>query len=502
MKLAIVGLDGLSPNMIRHCRDDLPVLDRLLSEGAGGDLRSTVPAVTFPAWTTFTTGKDPGSHGLYNMTELDGEYALTPGSVNETEGALYDIVDDSVFINVPATYPRQPAGDALLATGSAPSAEAALPPEWQDWPEADDYRINPDGDEKGDTERYLADQKEIAAARFAITRRAVEEHDPVLLFTLFSSTDWLFHHLEPGNHEAYITELLTMLDQYLGWFEEEADNLLVMSDHGFEHKDTAAYPNQVLEAEGLVKTKTTEEANTGWVAVANLIRSVTSRSDLAHELVRRTYNRLSHTEVAEELYEAKELDIDYQETVAWHTQRGTVFINDDRFGDAQVAPDEYDEIIEAVRTALDEARHPETGKSLFASVSTGESLYGDGAGIRPDVVAEPADGVILYQSPMQEKAASSTDIFNHRTEGILAATGEAFTGASLDADIRDLAPTVLHLLGRPVPSDMDGRVLAELLATDRAVEEGDPIQPGPVGAVEEGAETELEQRLVDLGYME
>lgn len=95
------------------------------------------------------------------------------------------------FVSVPATYPRRLAGDALLATGSAPSPEAALPPEWQDWPEADDYRISPDGDLKGDTDRYLADLKEIAAERFAISKRAVEEHDPELLFTLFSSTDWL-----------------------------------------------------------------------------------------------------------------------------------------------------------------------------------------------------------------------------------------------------------------------------------------------------------------------
>lgn len=109
MRLAIVGLEGLSPNMIRHCRDDLPVLDRLLSEGGGGDLRSTCPAVTFPAWTTFTTGRDPGSHELYNMTELDGEYALTPASVNETVGALYDAVDDAVF--------RQRAGDLPAPAG-------------------------------------------------------------------------------------------------------------------------------------------------------------------------------------------------------------------------------------------------------------------------------------------------------------------------------------------------------------------------------------------------
>ena len=63
---------------------------------------------------------------------------------------------------------------------------------------------------------------------------------------------------------------------------------------------------------------------------------------------------------------------------------------------------------------------------------------------------------------------------DHRMEGILIAAGPAFQpdAAPPDAELLDIAPTVLHLLGVPVPDDMDGRVLTELL---------EPTTPCPSG---------------------
>ena len=54
---------------------------------------------------------------------------------------------------------------------------------------------------------------------------------------------------------------------------------------------------------------------------------------------------------------------------------------------------------------------------------------------------------------------------DHRMEGVLVAAGPPFrAGATPEAaTLLDIAPTVLHLLGVPVPDDMDGRVLTEIL---------------------------------------
>jgi hypothetical protein len=53
----------------------------------------------------------------------------------------------------------------------------------------------------------------------------------------------------------------------------------------------------------------------------------------------------------------------------------------------------------------------------------------------------------------------------HGDRGFLVAAGPSFRpGATLDgAHVVDIAPTLLHLMGREIPADMDGHVLTALL---------------------------------------
>lgn len=506
MKLAVVGLDGLSPNMIEHCREDLPVLDSVLREGGGGTLRSTYPPVTFPAWTTFTTGKDPGSHGLFNMTEVHADYETTAATPNETDGALYDALDDAFFNLVPATYPRRARSDAILVTGDAPSSEAALPPEIREWEEAQAFELLPDFDLKGDPERYLEHRRDLARSRFELTRRAYEERDPEFMFSLFTSTDALFHYLGEMGDESMVRELMLDIEEYLQWFLDHADNVIVMSDHGFERKRVAAYPNKILEEDGVLETTPPKESSTTARMTVRVIQEVLDRSDLLYDVARGAYERLKYrTKVADTLYEAKEMDVDFEQTEAWHDRWGMIYVNDDRFERGVVGDDEYDEVRDCVIEALSGRTHPDTGEDLFERVVRVEEMYDltyEGDVIVPDVVAVPEDGVMLYNTPVQDKIATRTDTYNHRRDGVFACVGEAFTDTHTTADIRDIAPTVLHLLGRSVPEDMDGDVPTEVLSDPGEITRGPSIEPGPVERRSNEEEDVLEEKLAALGYME
>jgi predicted AlkP superfamily phosphohydrolase/phosphomutase len=87
---------------------------------------------------------------------------------------------------------------------------------------------------------------------------------------------------------------------------------------------------------------------------------------------------------------------------------------------------------------------------------------------------------------------------NVRT-GLFLADGPAVETTGLDdsVSITDVAPTVLHSVDCPAPTDLDGSVLS--LFDDRPVETRDPIPYEEAGSTSNG---EVQQRLQDLGYLE
>src|SRR5690349_14336597 len=68
--LLIVGWDGACFEVSEPLRaaGRMPALDALLARGRSLRVRSTVPAVTFPAWTSFLTGTSPDRHGITDFT--------------------------------------------------------------------------------------------------------------------------------------------------------------------------------------------------------------------------------------------------------------------------------------------------------------------------------------------------------------------------------------------------------------------------------------------------
>lgn len=68
-RVIILGFDGVEPSVVDTMLEagELPNLAKLRDQGVYSRLQSTIPPQSPTAWTTFATGKNPGSHGIYDF---------------------------------------------------------------------------------------------------------------------------------------------------------------------------------------------------------------------------------------------------------------------------------------------------------------------------------------------------------------------------------------------------------------------------------------------------
>ena len=70
VRILALGMDGADHALVEQLMGEgrLPTISRLAREGTFGPLRSTIPAFTPVAWSSFLTGLNPGRHGIFNFT--------------------------------------------------------------------------------------------------------------------------------------------------------------------------------------------------------------------------------------------------------------------------------------------------------------------------------------------------------------------------------------------------------------------------------------------------
>jgi len=71
-KVLVIGLDCAPGEIVFDRRKELPVLGELVDNSVYGNLRSSDPPITIPAWMVMCTGKDPGRLGLYGFRHRKG----------------------------------------------------------------------------------------------------------------------------------------------------------------------------------------------------------------------------------------------------------------------------------------------------------------------------------------------------------------------------------------------------------------------------------------------
>jgi predicted AlkP superfamily phosphohydrolase/phosphomutase len=581
MKVLLLGLDGATWDILNPLASEgvLPNLARLREQGAAGALQSVFPPLSPVAWTGVMSGKNSGKHGVFEFLEYgrDPLQVRVNSSRSIRTELLWEMASrhgkKSVVGGIPMSYPPRPAGafpgfylGDFLSPENAPdfSSDPALFAELER--EVGPYRAWSTSVHDGGNEAAVLDDLTAFLDQHLKTVAFLMDRCPwdLFLFDLMA-TDRFGHelwHVWDLSHRAArgrekelaalrprLLEFWRTLDRGIGVIEGKlpADaSLLLMSDHGFGPIEWYVNFNVWLLEQGFITLQDNFYVKQKhWCyrrgVTPESIYNVMSRLGLAGHRVSRFRGKQSS--LLDRLGESLLLSrrhIDWSRTRAFAQGNfGQIFLNlKGRQAHGYVDPADARPLREDLKAALREIRHPETGEPLVERVYEAEELYqGPYADQAPDLTVVLGDWryrTIGLHDFTTHKVVSPAfgPTGDHRMDGILIATGPAFRqGASpYKANLLDLAPTVLHLLGVPVPADLDGRILTELLAASAQFPTTGPapVAPGalyqpslsgmpghahggdgttavpgmPGGAsYSEEDDAAIQQRLADLGYL-
>ncbi|GAB7010667.1 alkaline phosphatase family protein [Halorubrum trueperi] len=432
-RVVFLGIDGVPYDLVKDHPDVFENLTEIAETGSAGRLESIVPPESSACWPSLTTGKNPGSTGVYGFQdrEIDSYETYVPMGSHVKATRLWDRVTDegrdATVLNVPVTFPpstriqRQVSGFLSPDVDSASSDDAV-----RRVLEDNDYRIDVDAKLGHDDDKtaFVENAHETLDARHDVFTHYLAKDDWDLFFGVFMSTDRVNHFLfgdyaNDGENKAAFLDFYRALDGYIGEIRDSLDDdttLIVASDHGFTELEWEVNCNRFL-------------ADEGWLS----------------------YDGDEHDSLS---------DID-DETRAYSLIPGRFYLNlEGREPEGVVPESEYEAVREELRSDLESLTGPD-GRQVCKRIVKGETVFdGEHDEIAPDLVVIPADGFDLKSGFGDKEAVFTEGPRNgmHKFENSLLYA----TDPDLDVDganLFDVAPTILDLMDVESDATLDGESL-------------------------------------------
>jgi predicted AlkP superfamily phosphohydrolase/phosphomutase len=559
-KVVVVGLDGATFDLIKPWvkEGSLPNLARIMGQGSYGNLMSVIPPLTTPAWASFITGKNPGKHGVFDFAErINGSYNIRwVTSMSRRGNSIWKIVSSCGgkvgIINIPNNYPLEEVNGFMIAWMDAPDTRNFTYP--QELAEEIKEKIGNyiitilDWKENEDLSRFQENLHRMIENRTRVLLYLMENKPWDFFAVLFSATDIVQHcfwsymdcsHPEYNAADAVkfgntIKEVYRHIDSVLGEIERrvgEDTTLVLMSDHGAGPLRRVVHLNKWLEEEGLLTFKKDSVIDGSLTSSfgrriirkgltflkRNLSQDMRSRLKKAFPGMRDRMEGVLFSSL-----------FDWTKTRAYSLgSYGNIYINlNGREPDGIVEPGaEYEELRSNIIVRLKDLKDPATGRAVVKKVHRKEELYhGPFLNKAADLVVEwSEEGYHSVQRFGSVEESVFSDRLNlhltkirytghHRLNGIFAIKGMGIKqGIEINnARIIDLAPTILYVLGLPIPDDMDGRVIKEVFKEEYMgikpikYEEtsGEGYREAGYDVYTDAESDEIAKRLKGLGYIE
>jgi predicted AlkP superfamily phosphohydrolase/phosphomutase len=463
-KVFVIGLDCAPPELMFDAwRQELPNFKALIDQGLYGELMSSTPAITVPAWSSMTSSKDPGVLGFYGFRNrrdytYHNRYIATGLSVKEKR--VWDILGEAgkecVVVGVPQTYPVQPINGHLISSFLTPSTtnpntQWTHPPslrrEIEELLAPENYDVDVP-QFRTENKRFLLDQiYDMTRKRFKVLRYLLDNKPWDFFMFVEMGVDRIHHglwaHHDSSHHKHdpnspyvnAIKEYYHYLDEEVGTLLQrlpEGTHVIAVSDHGVKPMKGGICINEWLRREGYLTLY--DDPPTGWLS------------------------------------SFEKVDVDWSQTTAWGDggYYGRIFLNvAGREPNGIIPQDEYesfrDRLAEHIKSIPDPGGNP-IGTVVFKP----QEIYRQVRSVPPDLLVYFGNlswrsvGSFGYDDVYTFENDTGPDDANHAQNGIWIYTrlGKNLGGKCLPrAQLMDFAPTVLDIFGLPIPADMQGTVM-------------------------------------------
>jgi len=558
-KVLIIGLDGGTFTLLQPWIDEgkLPNLKMIQKEGVSGELESTIPPITPPAWSSFMTGNNPGKHGVFHFVCKDKTTGreVPINSRMRSGPTLWRILSESgkkvLVLNCPTTYPPEEVNGAMISCFLTPGGKKdfiyprelveEIEGKFGPYPLYLKTMLFSGNLSEKNLRRLLEELKQELRYKFEVAHYLLDRVPADLLMIHVWGTDRIQHELWnviDESHPQYnrmlgekfkeeIVHYFSLVDQEIGrlWKKFGQENhIMIISDHGFGPVHKCVDLNCLLLNEGFIKIKDNPISQLKYLAWKKgltyrlflpLLKGVLKAGITLP--VRPPFEGIKAVQE-----DAKQLlfsfnDVDWSKTMAY-SKFGIGAIHINIKGNGRNGPVElgegYDKVRREIVELLKQLRDPETNEKIEGDVFLKEEIYhGEHLDSAPDIVfltkGTYLAGTFFGFTSNKPVVANRAWFGNHRMNGIFLAKGNGIEkGKGIDgAKIIDIAPTVLYLMGEKIPLSMDGKVLDQaflqefLAAHPKQFYEVSPEDVQKDASFSREDEEDLVKRLKGLGYL-
>jgi predicted AlkP superfamily phosphohydrolase/phosphomutase/O-antigen/teichoic acid export membrane protein len=493
----VIGLDGATWDLLGPmiAVGWMPNLARLVAEGTSASLRSTLPPLTAPAWSSFMTGLNPGRHGVFAFQRaLNRDLERTYVNATAVQAPLlWERLSAHGLrvgvLNVPLTYPVRPVNGWLVSGMMTPSEEsdftypATLAPTLRARRYTIDLRVlKQERDYRAPAQRLalVNDLQRVLQERQAALEELLLPQGGDFIMVVYETPDrlqhWTWRYLDDllslsGPHafertpihdavEAAYRAVDDAIGRTLALAVGPQTRVFMLSDHGFGFRHTRVHMDQWL-------------ANQGWLTYAAGKADVRKRLKQSMGWIKRFLPRSLLLRGRRAFAVNRILDWAHTQAYSGVASEYAIYINRrGREPYGVVAEPDVNALRREIKARLLNLIDPRQGQRVVRAVYDREEFYqGPFTDQAPDIVYELAPG---YE-PTSEVSPGRlfTDVTAegegmHQPDGIFLAWGPDIVAQRLGPGLglADLTPTILYSLGVPVPQGLDGRVLSEVFTAD------------------------------------